>query len=200
LQWNEATLEDEVSAAIRANKVRSLDAASANGRLFLLVAGVGLDGRIVHELDRIRRGPISYASYVLPAAQAIGSYDYPSLSVTVDGHVIVRDQPSLAFVGNVKEYGTGFPLLPRADPSDGLLDVCVMPCGNWKAIVQMFLRAAAGEHLQCEGVKYLKGKSIHIASPHPVEVQVDGEAFGHTPVEIGLLGRKLGFIVPEVSV
>jgi len=99
-------------------------------------------------------------------------------------------------VGNVAEYGTGFAVLPHARPDDGLLDVCVMPCSSHGELIKLFLAAAAGEHLQQEGVVYAKGKHVLIDSPEKVPVQVDGEAAGTTPLEIDLLPLRVPFIVP----
>jgi diacylglycerol kinase (ATP) len=195
-RWNDRELPARVSDAIRGGNVLRLDAATANGELFLLMAGIGLDGRVVHELDRIRAGPIDLTSYALPAALAFGFYTYPPLTVTVNGNTICRNLPAVAFVGNVKEYGTGFAILPHATPDDGLLDVCVLPCANRVDAVRQFLLAAAGEHLAAEGAIYTKGKRIHIDSTEPVPIQVDGEAAGHTPLECELLPVRLPFIVP----
>jgi hypothetical protein len=52
---------------------------------------------------------------------------------------------------------------------------------------QIGLSAAAGEHVQQEGVVYVKGRKVRIESMTPVPVQVDGEPAGMTPVEIDLL-------------
>jgi diacylglycerol kinase (ATP) len=196
LQWNDAALEDQVSAALARHQILELDAARANGDLFLLMAGVGVDARVVHELDRLRSGPIDLTSYVLPAALALGFYDYPPLEVTLDGKSIFASRPAMAFVGNIREYGTGFPILPHARPDDGLLDVCVLPCQSRAQVLKLILCAAAGEHLQEEGVIYAKGKHVRIQSPREVPIQVDGEAAGHTPVEIDLLPTRIPFIVP----
>jgi diacylglycerol kinase family enzyme len=160
------------------------------------MAGIGLDARIVHELDRLRSGPIELASYALPAALALGFYTYPPLTVTVDGKTIFRDRPAVAFIGNVKEYGTGFSILPHARPDDGLLDVCVIPCANRADAIRAFLRTATGEHVAGEGTIYRKGKKIRIDSSEPVPVQIDGEAAGHTPLQCELLPVRLPFIVP----
>lgn len=194
-RWKDAELAERVLNAIRGMKTVQLDAALANDELFLLMAGVGLDGKIVHELDRVRDGPIDYMSYALPAALALGFYDYPPLTVVVDGRTVWKNKPAVAFVGNVKEYGTGFPILPHATPDDGLLDVCVLPCANRSEALQQLMRAAVGEHLSGEGAVYLKGHSVKIDSPEPVPVQIDGEAAGHTPLSIDLLPVRLPFIV-----
>jgi diacylglycerol kinase family enzyme len=194
--WRERELPGRVSAALQARRTMQLDAASANGELFLLMAGVGLDARVVHELDRIRAGPIDITDYALPAALALGFYRYPPLTVTVNERVLCKDLPAVAYVGNVKEYGTGFPILPHAVPNDGLLDVCVMPTANRADAVRHLLHAAAGEHLAAEGTIYTKGRRIQITSAEPVPVQIDGEAAGHTPLDIDLLPARVPFIVP----
>jgi YegS/Rv2252/BmrU family lipid kinase len=197
LSWDDRNLPARVAAAIREHHVVHLDTACANDELFLLMAGIGIDAGVVHELDRLREGPIQLASYVLPAALALRAYQYPSLTVTVDGKTIARDLPAIAFVGNVKEYGTGFPLLPHARPDDGLLDVVVLPCRTPQEAVRHFLYAAAGEHLLGEGVVYTKGKTIRVESSEPVPIQIDGEAAGHTPVEIKLMPIRVPFVVPD---
>ena len=194
--WNEHELATRVAQAIARLRTVQLDAARANDELFLLMAGIGLDARVVHELDRIRTGPIDYTSYALPAALALGLYNYPPLTVTLDNETIWNNRPAVAFVGNVKEYGTGFPILPHALPSDGLLDICVLPCANRAEAIRHLMLAAVGEHLSAEGVVYRQGRHIRIESAADVPIQIDGEAAGHTPLTIELLPVRLPFIVP----
>jgi diacylglycerol kinase (ATP) len=196
LAWDDEHVDDQVLDVMRHGRVVELDAATANRELLLLVAGVGLDAQVVHELDKRRSGPISYLSYALPALTALGTYAYPPVTVTVDGKDVFGPAPAMVFVGNVPEYGTGFPILPLASPTDGVLDVCVLPCRSREELFELALRAAAGEHLHGEDVVYAKGKHIHVDSSEPVPVQVDGEAAGHTPLSIDLLPNRLGFMVP----
>jgi diacylglycerol kinase family enzyme len=197
IRWNEETIGDAVADCISRRRVVHLDAARANDRLFLLMAGVGIDAAIVHELDRIREGPIDLTSYALPAVLALQKYKFPSLTVEVDGQRVFNNQPAMAFVGNAPEYGIGFPILSQAKSDDGLLDVCVLPCRSRVEIVSMLMAVATGDHVREEGVVYLKGKSIRIESSQEVPVQIDGEASGHTPLTIELLPARLPFIVPS---
>ncbi|MDB5356586.1 MAG: dagK [Phycisphaerales bacterium] len=195
-RWRRSDLEDGVSNAIRARRVALLDAGRANGRLFLLMVGVGIDAHIVHELDRLRQGPISFFSYFFPAALTLRDYEFTPLRVTVDGRDLGPARPGVAFVGNVKEYGSGFPVLPYARPDDGLLDICVLPCRTRAQLLRLFLHAAAGEHFLAEDALYLRGREVTITSDRGIPVQVDGDPVGHTPVEIGLLPVRVPFIVP----
>jgi diacylglycerol kinase family enzyme len=196
VRWDGDAPEDAVADAIAHRNVVELDAACANDRPFLLMTGVGIDAQIVHALDRLRKGPIDLTSYILPAALAFQEFTFPALAVEVDGRTVFQARPAAAFVGNIPEYGTGFPILPLARSDDGLLDVCVLPCASRGQLLRVFLQAAAGEHALAEGAVYVKGKHITIESAEPVPVQVDGEAAGFTPVRIDLLPFKLPFIVP----
>ena len=199
VQWNDENIGEEVAEALEAGRVSHLDVARTNGGIFLLMAGVGFDAWVVHELDRIRDGPIDITKYIMPAVKAFAEYRFPTLAVTVDGKRVFKKAPALALVGNIREYGTGFAILPQARPDDQLLDVCVMPCASPKDLIKIALSAAAGEHVQLEGVVYVKGRKVRIESTAPVPVQVDGEPAGVTPVDIDLLPCRIPFIVPPQS-
>jgi diacylglycerol kinase (ATP) len=196
VDWHRRSFEEAVLDAIRRRQTVQLDAARADGKIFLLMAGIGIDAAVVHQLARVRKGPIDLSSYVLPAALALGNYRYPPLRVIVDGTEVFPMSPGMAFIGNVPEYGTGFPILPMARSDDGLLDVCVLPCASPQEAIHLVLRAAAGEHVDAEGVVYTKGTRVRVESPQDIPVQVDGDAAGHTPVDIDLLPVRLPFIVP----
>lgn len=196
IAWSSALAGEQIVQTLRRGRTVYLDAATANGELFLLMAGVGIDGWVIHELDRLRRGPIRVSSYVMPVLRALVRYDFPPISVTVDGRLVFGPQPGMAFVGNVREYGTGFPILPHARSDDDLLDVCVLPCASRARMCTLALAAAAGRHLRAGGVVYLKGKHVRIESPRPVPAQADGEAAGFTPLDISLLPQRIPFIVP----
>ncbi|MGD0464459.1 MAG: diacylglycerol kinase family protein [Tepidisphaeraceae bacterium] len=196
IHWEAGDLPQRVVQSLQAARVVMLDAAQANGQLFLVMAGIGIDAQIIHEMDRIRDGPIKYASYVIPAALAVANYRYVPLEVVVDGKKIFPSAPAMAFVANISEYGTGFPVAPDARPDDGLLDVCIVPVVSLVDAVRQFFHAAAGEHVLAEGVVYARGKQIEVYSPQPVPVQIDGDSAGYTPTRIGLLRVRVPFIVP----
>jgi diacylglycerol kinase (ATP) len=198
IKWHDRTLEQQVSAEIRRYKTVRIDTARANERLFLLMAGVGFDAHVVHELSRVRRGPIRLTNYLTPTLNALRDYRFPPLTVTVDGQPVFGPEPGIVFVGNLPEYGTGFPVLPHARADDGVLDVCALPARSPPDLMVLFLQAAVGEHLRKDGAVYVKGKHVRIEAPSgdPVPVQVDGDPGGHTPLQIDLLPIRLPFIVP----
>lgn len=189
-------LASRVSAAVASPRVQLLDAGRANGILFIQVAGVGFDAHLVNHLYKRRNGPITPLSYTIPSLLALRDYKPEAIRVSCDGVQVFPEQPGFAFVGNLSQYGTGFPVLVDAKPNDGLLDLCVVPCRTRSDLIQMFLAASVGQHLGAEGVVYLKGKQIEITAPDAVPLQLDGDPAGTTPVKIDLLPVKIPFIVP----
>lgn len=197
-------IEHRAVAAIQNRKLVHLDAGvirSANdhgtlARLFLLMAGIGIDGEIVHALDRVRKGPIGFTSYLKPAFATLAGYSYPRIQVEVDGRIIWPMASGVAFIGNIKEYGTGFEILPHARSDDRVLDVCVLPGRSASELIRHFLSAAVGEHLHGEGVVYRKGTNVQVRSDTRVAIQADGDPAGWTPASLELLGTRVAFIVP----
>jgi diacylglycerol kinase (ATP) len=196
IRWSNRATPRAVIDTIRQNKIVRLDAGRANGHLFLLMAGVGIDAQIVHLLDSVRRGPIDMTSYLWPMAMTFAAYTFPPITVTVDDHTLLSNTPAIALIGNVREYGIGIPILTDAIANDGLLDICIMPCRNRTELIELIVQIAIGEHARRESVTYTRGKSIRIEAAEKVAVQVDGDSAGFTPLAIDVLPALVPFLVP----
>jgi len=196
IRFNDDDLAPRISKAIASPRLRMLDAGRANGRVFIQVAGVGFDAHLIRHLNARRSGPITPFSYTIPSLLALWDYKPEAIRVSCDGVEVFAEQPGFAFVGNIPQYGAGFPVLVEASAEDGLLDLFVVPVQTRTEVIQMFLIAASGDHVRAEGVVYIKGKRIEIAAPQDVPLQIDGDPAGMTPVKIDLLPVKIPFIVP----
>lgn len=194
--WDADRAEDQILAALRRRRVVRLDVAEAGDGLCLAMAGVGVDACVIHELEKLRRGPITKASYALPVLRTALKYRFPPITVTVDGVKVFGPAAGVAFIGNIPEYGTGFPVLPHARSDDSVLDVCALRCQSPFEMANLLIQAAAGLHTHSPGAVYLKGTHVTVTADEPVPVQVDGEAAGFTPLHLSLLPARIPFIVP----
>ncbi len=178
---------------IRAHKTRAIDLASANGHLFVQMAGVGLDAQIVQRNKRDIKAVLGPLSYLLTATR-VAAEKPPIVRVVCEGHPTVEG--SFVLVGNGRLYGGPFALFNEADHQDGLLDICVFKRMNYLALIRYFRGALFGSLSKFSDVHYFKARKLEVQSNQPVPLEADGELVGHTPVEFSLLRRKLKVLVP----
>jgi len=83
---------------------------------------------------------------------------------------------SLAEIGLGRTTGGGFRLTPRADPADGLLDVCLVAGMGRGRLLRLLPRGMRGNHLDLDGVHYRQVVEVTCHLAAPTAVHLDGEA------------------------
>ncbi len=178
---------------IRNGNVRLIDEASANGHLFVQMAGIGLDAQIVERNNRDIKKVLGPLSYLLTATQ-VAAEKPPKLHVTSDEHPPVEG--SFVLVGNGRLYGGPFSLFKEADMQDGMLDVCVFHHISYLSLIRYFRGTLFGSLASFTDVDYFKARHIQVTANRHVPIEADGELVGHAPVEFKVRRRKLRVIVP----
>jgi diacylglycerol kinase family enzyme len=193
------------------------DVGEANGKLFTLMAGCGFDADVVRRLHRNRRGKIHHLSYVRPILDSILNYSYPQLTVHYEhrDEAGIRSQKSVSgrwvFAVNVPRYAGGLNFAPQADPSDGLMDICVFEEGSLWSGLWYLGGIALGQHDAINGFLRVRASSLRIECEDcgPVPYQLDGDPGSELPLEIKVLPHRMKLLVssswverqksPEVS-
>jgi len=156
--------------------------ALANGQPFLCVASVGVDAEAVRrvslELKR-RAGKLAYAA----AGAAALAAPPPRFEVHANGRHFEAAQ---MIVSRVPFYAGRFRLFPDARPFADELNVLVVRPGGRTRLIRFAAMAALGRHEGLRSVVRLSCEQVHVAAPAPVAAQVDGDAFGTTPVTFSL--------------
>ena len=135
--------------------------------------GVGADAAAHAGRLKPRLGPLAYP--VGAVAAGLRSTGW-KLRVEVDGRVLADGgrRSLMVGIGNGRGIGVGTPLLPHAEPDDGLLDVVVSSASGPVARVRFGAALTAGRHLQDKAVRYARGRTVEV-SGEPVGVNADGE-------------------------
>jgi diacylglycerol kinase (ATP) len=170
---------------IESGQCETIDIGLLGDRRFLLMASVGFDAHVVHQLHNSRRGNISRLTYAWPILSAAAGYSFPQLRVFVD------DAPEpitgcLVVIANFPEYAFGLPLVPEAVPSDGLLSVRVFPNPGAFSLLRYCRLLRGHRHIGHPEIHFITAQSIRIESDVPVPVQVDGDPCGFSPCDITL--------------
>lgn len=174
---------DRVAQAIQCMAIRRVDLGAVNGSLFATVAGCGLDA----EVGRLTEGGSAFGStagYLVQAIRSISSFSGYVIRVEVDGRVVWDGDTTLVACANTSTYGGGFMIAPGADPTDGLLDVCVIKRVSRIKALSLLPQLAVGEHTGHPDVTFYQGESVRITSEELLHAVADGDVVGQIPLQI----------------
>lgn len=176
-----------------------VDAGSANGRIFLLMAGCGLDGEVVRRVHAERTGHINFFTYARPIVETLGSYDYPEIRL----HWEEGGEASAvrwAFVFNLPCYGGGwarFKIAPDANGGDGLLDACTFRRGGILRGLEYIAAVRLGQHRRLADWSAKRVRRLRITSDAEVPYQLDGDIGGTLPLDIEVLPGRMTLVLPK---
>lgn len=146
-----------------------------DGRVFAVMAGVGLDAAMMEEVPDALKGRVGWPAYVVGGLRALRR---PQVHVEVVlDHVHVRRRTvRTVLVGNVGTLQGGVTLLPDARPDDGELDVALVSASrpaDWVRLVVQVLRRRPRRHGHLETHR---ASRVEIRLPGgPTARQLDGE-------------------------
>jgi diacylglycerol kinase family enzyme len=195
---------ETVIRVLRVGRCITLDAGSAGGRLFLLMASCGFDADVVRRMNEVRRGHIDHFSYIKPIYDALMGYRFPTIRVstikqasgdsTDAAEEVTRGK--WAFVINLPRYARGLQFVPEAQANDGLLDVCVFKRGSLLHGLVYLAGVLLGTHQSWPDCHVSAGTRIRIEADEPVPYQLDGDPGGFLPIEIDVLPQRVKLLVP----
>ena len=161
-----------------------------------VMAGMGLDARIMSGTDEGLKKVLGPAAYVMAAGDAA---NLPSFDVTVtldEGEPIER-HAGLVMVGNVGQLQGNVQLLPDAQFDDGLLDLFVASpasVADWLRITTSVLLPVP----EASEIDRGQGRRVVIEASEPVEYQLDGDAAGECRRMVAeVTPQTLTVMVPE---
>lgn len=178
--------------------VKDIRAGRANGRLFTMMAGVGVDARVVAGMDpRLKRaiGKGAYALGGLRQIMAGPGLDYDVELVAPDG-AVSRHRAASCILCKGHFYAGTFVLAPLARLEEPVLyAVMFMRPGRLPALtyaVCMSMGRLAGRH----DVAVRPAVAARIGGPAGEGVQGDGDIIARLPVEISLWEGRLRVFGP----
>jgi len=184
-----------VAELIFHGKLRRFDLARANGRLFCLMASVGLDADVVHRVHRRRRGHVNRLSYGVPLLQAIQNYRFPTVEVEID-ETGEHLRGATVFVFNLPEYALRLPIAAGGSAEDGWLDLCVFekPGVIWQ--LRYLAAVLIRKHRGLPDFQHRRVKRVRLSTLETAPIQMDGDPGGCLPGIVEVVPAALPLVVP----
>jgi diacylglycerol kinase (ATP) len=177
--------------AIDVLRVRELN--SGDQRFVVSVCTFGFSGDVNARANALRR-PRGRFRYTAATMLEIRRLRTLSLSIELDDEPAVEVDETLMAIANTPFFGGGMMIAPKADPTDGILDICGIGKIGRIELLRVFPRVFRGKHLSHRAVTTHRAERVVIrqrGGDEPVAVWGDGEPLGHLPIEITVVAGSL---------
>lgn len=171
-------LEQAVAIGLHGRN-RTIDVGKMNGEHFAVMAGIGMDARMIRDADAGLKERFGRAAYVWTGARSTRGAPVRT-KVRVDGHTWFDDDASCVLVANVGSIAGGITAFDHASPDDGRLDVAVVTAdGAWQWM-RTVTRAAVGHAEKSPLVEMTQASRIKIETRKAQPYELDGGARSKT--------------------
>jgi diacylglycerol kinase (ATP) len=161
-------------------------------RRFAQLAGAGLDARAVERVNWELKKKIGPLAYVAAGWQALRE-SQTRIRVTTPDRAVTGE---LVLIGNGRFYGGPFPMFPRADLRDGLLEVRVFPRADWRTALSCGWGLVTGRLGLAGRSETFQAAKVSLNSGARVPLQLDGEVAGELPAVFEVRRQGLRVVVP----
>lgn len=183
---------DEAVTVIANGKTHRVDVGSFlmdhHTYYFLNVIGVGFVADVgLHAVKLKWLGEAAYTFGVLWETVFLKSHH---MHFEVDGEEFDEEGLFVEFC-NTRYTAADMLIAPDASIDDGLLDVVICKGVNRRKLLRAFPKVFKGTHTTLPFVDIYKAKSVKLWTEEPKVLIPDGEIFGRTPIEVGILPQAV---------
>jgi len=190
-----ADLEAAVDIGLHGAR-RRLDTGTVNGEHFAVMAGCGLDARMIGDADRSLKDRWGRAAYVWTGARNLRATAVRG-TIRIDGELWFSGELSCVLVGNVGSLFGGMTVFEDARPDDGRLDVGVVTATGVTAWMRAFGRLATGNPERSPFVRTTVARRIDVRLDHSLLYELDGGARSETrKLKIKVRPASMSIAVP----
>jgi diacylglycerol kinase family enzyme len=171
-------LEEAVEIGLHGDD-RELDVGRVNGERFGVMAGAGLDARMIQAADGGLKDRFGRAAYVWTAAKELRNEPFEA-RIEVNGDLWYDDNASCILLGNVGSLFAGVDVFENAQPDDGVLELGVSNAeglGDW---ARTLARTVVGAAETSPFVQATKAKKVVVELSRKVPYELDGGERGAT--------------------
>ena len=163
----ERALADALSAT-----ARPMDVGDVEGRLFVNIAGIGVDAFVASRFSLARRR--GFLGYINITVHALATYVPTTYRLTSSGGSVTA-RALLVTIANSAQFGNGARIAPGARVDDGLLDLVVVE-ERWRlATIAQLPRLFTGTAHRIRGCTTQQIREVTIEADEPMTYHVDGE-------------------------
>ncbi|MDX9862150.1 MAG: diacylglycerol kinase family lipid kinase [Rhodospirillales bacterium] len=184
---------EAIADVIAEAPIRDIHLGEANGRLFVMMAGVGFDARVVEAMPAWLKRGLGKGAYVLMFLAGLYRFSRSPYRVTVDGET---HGAASAVIANGHFYAGRHSCAPLARLGEPLLYICLFLRPGPLHALRYGLWLLLGRLERLDDALILPGEKVTIEGPAGQPVQGDGDIIGRVPLTAGLSEKTLSVVAP----
>ncbi|MFD1715734.1 diacylglycerol/lipid kinase family protein [Amnibacterium flavum] len=169
------------------------DDRSRDRHVFVVMAGMGIDAKMIKNTDDDLKAKAGWAAYVNAIVKSLRDPDELHLRFRLDDGKAKRATVHTLILGNCGSLPANILLMPDAAVDDGLFDLMMMRPGGVLGWIRVWLKVAwtngvvrrtkagkalVGERENDRDLSYQTGTRLVARLSRPEEIELDGDGFG----------------------
>ena len=192
-------LDDEQATlvAARGNTRRihlglAIDETTGTKRLFVLMAGIGLDASVVQRVQPRLKKRIGKGAFWISGLSHLADWKPSPFTLEIAGE---KYTGTFAAIGKAARYGGDLLITPGARLDEPEFEICIIDTLSRFHYLRLLSYAVrAGMPRDKPGVRFVKASRVKATGDAPV--QIDGELLGQLPMRFEIAPESLEVIVP----
>jgi len=171
-------IPQDIAEAVRIGlhgRKRKLDVGKMKGERFAVMAGAGLDARMIQDADGTLKDRLGRLAYIWTGVKNARASTFGA-QIEVDGTQWYEGEASLILAGNLGEVFAGVEAFEGARPDDGELELGVVRAEGLVEWARTVARAAVGSPGDSPFVQQTKARSVKAQLDRKVLYELDGGA------------------------
>lgn len=156
---------------------------SGRSRLFLLMAGIGIDGAIVAGVRAVEKGRLGKVAYLLSAVRQLAAWDRTGITVSSGGR---SETCHSVIIANAAHYGGPYIIAPGADIFSPTVEVVPLPLFSRSSFVRFAFALLATGAARPLVARWVTSDGELCISGNKA-IQVDGDYFDTGPATISVV-------------
>ena len=173
------------------------ESGSLQQRYFLAVAGIGLDARIIGQLNLTLKFRLGVVAYGWEALRQAFRYSFPRFRFAVNGSNV---SATFAVIQRSSRYAGWLHLAGPRSLHDLDFSCCLFESASQTRYLLYALGVLTRTHHRLHDVRILRGSRVRCSSENPennVYFEVDGERAGRIPVTFEIVPDALTLLAPR---
>jgi diacylglycerol kinase (ATP) len=154
---------------------RRIDVGNMKGERFGVMAGAGLDARMIQDADGTLKDRLGRLAYVWTGVKNARESTFRA-QIEVDGTQWYEGEASLVLAGNLGEVFAGVEAFQDAKPDDGVLELGIVRADGLVEWARTVARAAVGSPGDSPFVQQTKARTVRVVLDRKVLYELDGGA------------------------